>query len=155
MGKSGTFCPGLRLALTLKRVAAGPKIASFLTKNAHFSVTSSPTGLLTQNGRISKRKPSSPRETRTKIHWLTLHAAAPQGQLKGSVHRMMRAVLFCHALPWEHSPAESLFRKVGVFREKTRILRFLCDSLKREGSHRIEPHSSKWSKNRPGLWYVV
>jgi hypothetical protein len=26
------------------------------------------------------------------------------------------------------SPAESLFRKVGVFREKTRILRFLCES---------------------------
>jgi len=63
MGKSGNFCPGLRLALTLKRVPAGPKIASFLAKNAHSWRTSSPRSLLTENGRISKPKTSSLVET--------------------------------------------------------------------------------------------
>src|SRR2546429_9955484 len=63
MGKSGNFCPGLRLALTLKRVAAGPKIASFLRefsgeKRGLFE-SNSPQGLLTENGRISKPKPRS------------------------------------------------------------------------------------------------
>src|SRR5712692_5966727 len=59
MGKSGNFCPGLRLALTLKRVPAGPKIASFLAKNAHSWRTSSPRRLLTENGRISQPNPRS------------------------------------------------------------------------------------------------
>jgi len=41
--------------------------------------------VLTQNGRISKPKTSSPRGIRTKTHWLTLQAAAPRDNRKEQV----------------------------------------------------------------------
>ena len=77
-GNCGRCCLGLWLSLSIERVAAKVKFASFLAENASFSNQTLWWALLTQNDRISQPKTSSPRGIRTKTHWLTLHAAAPQ-----------------------------------------------------------------------------